>query len=315
MTNTHKSHPTVRFIEIDDAAHDQRLDNFLLGTLKGVPKSHIYRLIRSGQVRVNKGRAKQTQRLNTGDVVRIPPVKIAQRATTPQHTDYVPEFVFQDEYFWIVNKPAGMAVHGGSGHQLGLIESLRVLYPQERQLELVHRLDRDTSGAILIARKRSVLKQLQRLLQEGGIKRFYWLLCSDFNKKHTSISAPLLRQDGAEGRKMVVSKAGKAALTHFELVASHGGFQLLEAELITGRTHQLRVHSQFGGFPILGDERYGDASRDEALLARLGLPQRLMLHARRLSFRHPVSGEPMHWVAPLDSQYRDALSKLNLNIR
>jgi len=313
MTNT--TQQTVRHLSIDEAADGQRLDNFLINLLKGVPKSHIYRLIRSGQVRVNKSRAKQTQRLNTGDVVRVPPVRVAERPLTPSKTDYSPEFLYQDEFLWIVNKPAGMAVHGGSGHQLGLIESLRVLFPDERQLELVHRLDRDTSGAILVARKRSVLKQLQRLLQEGGIKRAYWLLASGFNRKQMSISAPLFRQDSPTGKKIVVSKAGKAALTHYSLQGSSDEFQLIEAELVTGRTHQIRVHAQFGGFPVVGDERYGDKERDDALFARHKLIPRLLLHARLLAFRHPVSGTAIEVAAPLDSRFSAVITELNLNLR
>lgn len=315
MTNTALTHQAVRHLSIDEAADGQRLDNFLINKLKGVPKSHIYRLIRSGQVRVNKGRAKQTQRLNSGDVVRIPPVRVAERAQAPDKTDYIPEFLYQDEFLWVINKPAGMAVHGGSGHQLGLIENLRVLFPNERQLELVHRLDRDTSGAILVARKRSTLKLLQRLLREGGIKRVYWLLANGFSKKQTSISAPLLRQEASTGKKMVVSKAGKAALTHFSLRASSAGFQLVEAELVTGRTHQIRVHSRFGGFPIVGDVRYGDAERDGLFFNEATHPPRLMLHARLLAFRHPVSGDAVKVVAPLDTRFSHLLKNLNINFK
>lgn len=316
MTNIVELHQAAQHITIDEAAHEQRLDNFLISTLKGVPKSHIYRLIRSGQVRVNKGRAKQTQRLVHGDIVRIPPVRVAQRTEMPSKTAYTPDFLYQDDYFWIINKPAGMAVHGGSGHQLGLIENLRVNFPEERQLELVHRLDRDTSGAIVVARKRSALKQLQRLLQAGGVERVYWLLCAGFSRKKMSVSAPLLRQDGQDGRKMVVSKAGKVALTHFSLLASNGEQQLLEAELITGRTHQIRIHAEFGGFPIVGDNRYGNKERDKALFAALGIDGGgLMLHARRLAFRHPVTGVAVQIDAPLESLYASVLQRLNINIK
>lgn len=316
MTNSISSNQTVRYLTIDELADGQRLDNFLIGTLKGVPKSHIYRLIRSGQVRVNKGRAKQTQRLVLNDEVRIPPVRVAERPEPESGTvvAWQPKFLFQDEYLWVLNKPAGMAVHGGSGHRLGLIESLRVLYPEERQLELVHRLDRDTSGAIIVARKRSALKQMQRLLQDGGVKRFYWLLCTGFKQKQVSISAPLLRQDEQGVRKMVVSKAGKVALTHFSLVATGMGFQLLEAELITGRTHQIRVHAQFGGFPIIGDGRYGEVSRDKSLADSMKLPaEKLFLHARRLVFRHPVSGERIALTAQLDLPFSRTLESININ--
>lgn len=316
MTNSISSNQAVLYLTIDEAADGQRLDNFLISTLKGVPKSHIYRLIRSGQVRVNKGRAKQTQRLALNDLVRIPPVRVAERPELEPGTviAWQPKFLFQDESLWVINKPAGMAVHGGSGHRLGLIENLRVLYPEERQLELVHRLDRDTSGAIIVARKRSALKQMQRLLQEGGVKRFYWLLCTDFKQKQISISAPLLRQDDLGVRKMIVSKAGKVALTHFSLVASGMDFQLLEAELITGRTHQIRVHAQFGGFPIIGDERYGEVARDKSLADSFKLPtEKLFLHARRLEFRHPVNGERIALTAELDSFFTRALKNVTIN--
>lgn len=317
MNNTSNAQPAVRHVEIHEDAQGQRLDNFLMTTLKGVPKSHIYRLIRSGQVRVNKGRAKQTQRLELGDVVRIPPVRVATRATAPSSVDFKPKFLHQDEYLWIVDKPAGMAVHGGSGHSLGLIESLRVLYPEERQLELVHRLDRDTSGAIVVARKRSTLKQLQRMLQNNGVRRTYWLLCSGFNRKEINISAPLLRQEAGQGKKMVVSKAGKAALTHFRLLANGAEqSQLVQAELATGRTHQIRVHAQFGGFPIVGDNRYGDTVRDERWCTQLKeTPPRLMLHARGLAFRHPVSGEQITVEAPLDKAFSRWLNKLSFQIK
>lgn len=318
MTKSISSNQTVRYLTIDEAADGQRLDNFLISSLKGVPKSHIYRLIRSGQVRVNKGRAKQTQRLALNDVVRIPPVRVAERPEPEPGTviAWQPKFLFQDESLWVVNKPAGMAVHGGSGHSLGLIENLRVLYPEERQLELVHRLDRDTSGAIIVARKRSALKQMQHLLQAGGVKRFYWLLSAGFKQKQMSISAPLLRQDEQGARKMVVSKAGKVALTHFSLVAAGKNFQLLEAELITGRTHQIRVHAQFGGFPIIGDERYGDLARDKSLIDTFAFPsEKLFLHARRLIFRHPVTGEHISLAAPLDLPFARTLKNLNINIK
>lgn len=315
MKKSHSQTPTVKHVQIDAGADGQRLDNFLLATLKGVPKSHIYRLIRSGQVRVNKGRAKQTQRLVLGDTVRIPPVRVAQRAVATLPAQGLPplEFLYQDEHFWVLNKPSGLAVHGGSGHSLGLIESLRVMYPEEKQLELVHRLDRDTSGAIIVARRRASLKLMQRLLQEGGVGRYYWLVGKGFSKQQAKIEAPLWRQDEHGKRKMVVSKAGRPATTLFRLLAEHNAMQLIEAQLLTGRTHQIRVHAQFGGFPIIGDERYGDAAQHAQLAQQTGQAVPLLLHARRLVFRHPYSGAQITLNAPLGSAYRSVLRKLNLN--
>jgi len=316
MKNSYSQKPTVQYVQIDDGADGQRLDNFLLATLKGVPKSHIYRLIRSGQVRVNKGRAKQTQRLVLGDTVRIPPVRVAQRSAISAPTETLPklEFLYQDDYLWVLNKPAGLAVHGGSGHRLGLIETLRVMYPEEKQLELVHRLDRDTSGAIIVARKRASLKLMQRLLQEGGVNRYYWLVGKGFSKQQAKIEAPLLRQDQQGMRKMVVSKAGRPATTLFRLLAECNSVQLIEAQLLTGRTHQIRVHAQFGGFPIIGDVRYGDAAEHEQLSKHTGGLIPLLLHARRLAFRHPHTGKQLTLEAPLSKAFSDVLNHLNINI-
>lgn len=316
MKNIQSKNNTVQHVEIDAGADQQRLDNFLIATLKGVPKSHIYRLIRSGQVRVNKGRARQTQRLQVGDIVRIPPVRTTTKTAVSTNNAALPnfEFLYQDDHLWVVNKPSGLAVHGGSGHSLGLIEALRAKYPQETQLELVHRLDRDTSGAIIIARKRSTLRLMQRLLQDGGVDRRYWLLAQGFTKQQSTIEAPLLRQDEAGKRKMIVSKAGRSAKTNFRELGKGGGYQLIEAELITGRTHQIRVHAQFGGFPIVGDERYGNAANDEAFATQYGfvaLP--LFLHARQLQFRHPHAGEKIMIEAPLDSSFQRALKALSIS--
>lgn len=317
MKNSQSEKPVVQFIEIDAGADEQRLDNFLMATLKGVPKSHIYRLIRSGQVRVNKGRAKQTQRLSIGDVVRIPPVRTVQRTSEPVSAEELPalSFLYQDDYLWVINKPAGLAVHGGSGHRLGLIEALRVMHPEERQLELVHRLDRDTSGAIIVARKRATLRLMQRLLQEGGVERFYWLLSNGFTRQQSTIEAPLLRQNEEGKRKMIVSKAGRPSKTNFRLLAEQAEAQLIEAQLITGRTHQIRVHAQFGGFSIFGDDRYGEFERDARLAEILSASLPLFLHARRLAFRHPHTGEKLQLEAPLTPAFKQTLEHFNINIK
>ncbi|MHA7917213.1 RluA family pseudouridine synthase [Alloalcanivorax xenomutans] len=260
----------VSFVTIDEGRDGQRLDNFLITHLKGVPRSRIYRIIRSGEVRVNKKRAKQTTRLANGDIVRIPPIRTAESEAPPKVSDALAErlsrtLIYEDEHLFIFNKPAGLAVHGGSGVSLGLIEALRVLYPEERELELVHRLDRDTSGCIMVARRRSFLRRLQRLMQQGGVEKRYWLLCQGFKGKERRIEAPLLKLMQGNERVVRVSREGKPSVTDFRLLERLGGVSLVEATLGTGRTHQIRVHSQFGGFALLGDDKYGNDQGDRLL--------------------------------------------------
>ena len=301
------------FVTIDEGRHGQRLDNFLFTHLKGVPKSRVYRIIRSGEVRVNKGRAKQTTRLCTGDVVRVPPIRTSDSTAPAAVSEGLAErlrraCVYEDDQLFVFNKPAGLAVHGGSGVSLGLIEALRVMFPQERELELVHRLDRDTSGLIMVARRRSFLRKLQRLMQGGQIEKRYWLLCQGFKGKERTLDAPLLKMMNGNERIVRVSREGKPSVTHFRLLERFAQAQLVEATLETGRTHQIRVHSQFGGFALLGDSKYGIA-KGEALLAEIGR-RRLCLHARTLVFVHPNTGKRLTVTAPLDDDYEAILTAL-----
>ena len=304
--------PGVTYVRIEDDRAGQRLDNFLFGHLKGVPKSRIYRIIRDGQVRVNGRRAKQTTRLEGGDEVRIPPVRVAAQGTVAPVSEALAErlsrcLLYEDDALFIYNKPAGLAVHGGSGISLGLIEALREIYPGERNLELVHRLDRDTSGCIMVARQRGMLRRLQRLLQGDGMEKRYWLLCRGFKGKERVIEAPLLKYTRASGERMVkVDREGKASRTDFRVIErfSDSDICLLEALLGSGRTHQIRVHARFGGFPVLGDSKYGEP-------AQAGEPDaRLYLHARSLAFRHPETGRQLKVEAPLDDVFDGALTSL-----
>ncbi len=308
----------VTFITIDEGRDGQRLDNFLFVHLKGVPRSRIYRIIRAGEVRVNKKRAKQTTRLATGDVVRIPPVRTSESAAPPVVSDGLAErlsraLLYEDQRLMIFNKPAGLAVHGGSGVSLGLIEALRVLHPKETQLELVHRLDRDTSGCIMVARHRGFLRKLQRLMQQGGVEKRYWLLCQGFKGGERRMEAPLLKLMQGNERVVRVSREGKPSITDFTLLERFGDTALVEATLGTGRTHQIRVHAQFGGFPLLGDDKYG-SERGDRKLADLGR-RRLCLHARSLAFRHPESGERVRVEAPLDEDFEAILGALKADKR
>ena len=303
----------VSFVTIDEGRHGQRLDNFLFTHLKGVPKSRVYRIIRSGEVRVNKGRAKQTTRLASGDVVRIPPIRTSESEAPPVVSSGLTErlsraCVYEDDQLFVFNKPAGLAVHGGSGVSLGLIEALRVIYPQEKEMELVHRLDRDTSGLIMVARKRAFLRKLQRLMQAGQVEKRYWLLCQGFKGKERPLEAPLLKMQNGNERIVRVSREGKASVTHFRMLERLADAQLVEATLETGRTHQIRVHSQFGGFPLLGDDKYG-TDKGAALLASIG-HKRLCLHARTLVFPHPNTGKTVSLTAPLDEDFEAILTAL-----
>jgi 23S rRNA pseudouridine955/2504/2580 synthase len=306
--------PKVTFVTIAEDRAGQRLDNFLIGQLKGVPKSRIYRIIRDGQVRVNKKRASQTTRLEIGDEVRIPPIRVAEATVAPAVGAGLAErlargLVYEDDWLLVYNKPAGLAVHGGSGVSLGLIETLRALRPGEDQLELVHRLDRDTSGLIMVARKRSFLRRLQKLMQGGGIEKRYWLLCQGFKGQSRTIEAPLLKLTQGNNERIVrVSREGKASLTEFRLIERLADTQLLEATLGTGRTHQIRVHAQHGGFPLLGDSKYGSPGANERL-RQLGI-QRLCLHARSLVLRHPETGQTLKLEAPLDEAFEQAMTTL-----
>lgn len=306
----------VRSLPVDDESAGQRLDNFLFRHLKGVPKTHVYRVIRSGEVRVNKGRASADTRLEAGDVVRVPPVRtaqpadpLAQRATPPREFPVV----FEDEHVLAIDKPAGVAVHGGSGVSFGVIEQLRSARPAARYLELVHRLDRETSGILLVAKRRSALTRLQDQFRERETGKTYLAMVSGrwpANKKVIDLPLHKYLQADGERRVRVVGASDPDGMRSITLVKlrealpmpgglAPGEASLLEVTIKTGRTHQIRVHLASQGHPILGDDKYGDFELNKTLL-RQGL-RRMFLHAWRLQFTHPASGERIELLAPLPS--------------
>lgn len=302
-------------LTVDDYAAGQRLDNFLLKTFKSVPKTRIYKALRKGEIRVNKGRCKADYRLQEGDVLRLPPLRQAdpaERRPIPRFwMDLLPELtVYEDEGLLVINKPSGLAVHGGSGLNFGLIECLRELRPDDRYLELVHRLDRDTSGLIMIARKPALLRELHSQLRNDRVdKRYLALAVGQWPRSQRIVDAPLAKNTLQSGERMVrVSGDGKRSVTEFSVVKRLQGATLLEARPITGRTHQIRVHAQFVGHPLLGDSKYSD-QQGEDLASELGLT-RLFLHARSLEFQLPSSGV-IKLEADLDPNLETILSKID----
>jgi 23S rRNA pseudouridine955/2504/2580 synthase len=304
----------VRHREIDAERAGQRLDNYLLGELKGVPRSHVYRLIRSGQVRVNSGRTNPSYRLQAGDRVRVPPVGVrpaAAATATPDRLDWLGErILYEDHRILVLDKPAGMAVHGGSSVSLGVIEALRLLRPEAKDLELAHRLDRGTSGCLLLAKRRSALRVLHELLRESKVdKRYLALVKGRWPEGTTEIDAPLVTRRVSGEARVKVDESGKEARSSFRLVDRYGKTaSLLEVSIETGRTHQIRVHAAHAGHPVAGDERYGDKDFDEYLKS-FGLT-RIFLHAHSLSFDWPDTGEPFSASAPLPEDLRSVLTAL-----
>ena len=299
------SKASVRWIDVDESAEGQRIDNFLARTLKGVPRSHIYRILRSGEVRVNSGRVNATYRLNCGDRVRIPPVRqAAPAARRGKGAGWLGNAVlFEDEWLLAINKPAGLAVHGGSGVSLGVIEQLRQERPNQPFLELVHRLDRETSGTLLLAKQRRALTDVHAQLRHGGVsKRYLTLVLGHWKQRHHTARLPLRKFVSGEGERRVVvdEEQGAAAVTVFKLLGDYNGFSLLEADLKTGRTHQIRVHLSHLGFPIAGDDKYGDFAANKAL-EKQGL-KRMFLHAHSLTLKHPATSERLHIEAALPDE-------------
>ncbi len=299
-------------VEIGDEGAGQRIDNYLARRLKGVPKSHIYRILRSGEVRVNRKRVDQTCRLQAGDQLRIPPVRVARRDVA---IDYIPaaEFpiLFEDDALLVIDKPAGVAVHGGSGVSFGVIEQLRRSRPQARFLELAHRLDRETSGILLLAKKRSALVALHEQLREGQTdKRYLALVPGQWKNARQHVKLPLHKftTQGGE-RRVMVRDEGQQAHTVFALQRAWADYSLLEAQLKTGRTHQIRVHLAALGFPVAGDDKYGDFARNRELMKQ-GL-KRMFLHAHTMVFSHPLSGEMLRLLAPLPNELQGFLQKLD----
>lgn len=305
---------SVTFLEVGEDGAGQRIDNYLLKVLKGVPKSHVYRILRSGEVRVNKGRAAADRRLELGDRLRIPPIRVAEpkdEATVPARDFSV---VYEDEAMIVIDKPAGVAVHGGSGVDFGVIEQIRKARPQAKFLELAHRLDRETSGLLIIGKKRSALTRLHDLFRDGGIdKRYLALVKGHWRDKLRNVKLPLHKYLTPEGERRVrVDPEGKEAHSIMRLQerwnAPSGMFSLLEVELRTGRTHQIRVHLAHLGFPIVGDEKYGDFALNKDL-QKSGL-KRMFLHAASMRLPHPLSGEKLNFSAPLPAELDKFLKRI-----
>tara|TARA_R110002049_G_scaffold83933_14_gene213637 strand:+ start:3006 stop:3911 length:906 start_codon:yes stop_codon:yes gene_type:complete len=299
---------------VDDNAAGQRLDNYLQREMKGIPRTRLYRALRKGEVRVNKGRVRADYRLAIGDVVRIPPLQQPEPSAEPriprqQTAQLERQIIHEDDDLLVIDKPSGLAVHGGSGLSFGLIECLRQVRPDARYLELVHRLDRDTSGVILIAKRAPILRELHRQLREKHIeKRYLALVCGKWPRAVRVVDAPLEKNVLQSGERMVrVSRDGKRAVTEFSVVERFAGATLIEARPITGRTHQIRVHAQQAGFPLLGDEKYSD-DRTAAFARQIGL-KRLFLHAASLQFSLLDKGD-FTLRAPLESNLDIILEKL-----
>jgi 23S rRNA pseudouridine955/2504/2580 synthase len=291
------------WVEIGEEADAQRIDNFLLRRLKGVPKSHVYRVLRSGQVRVNSARVGPDYRLRHGDRVRLPPVRGPVPSARPAPPRLDIPVLYEDDALLVLDKPPGLAVHGGSGISFGVIERVRSARPQARVLELAHRLDRDTSGVLMLAKKRGALLELHRMLREGEVEKLYVAAVKGaWNGGERELRESLHKYATAGGeRRVSVHAAGVRAVTRVRPVAVAKRYSLLEARLVTGRTHQIRVHLAHAGHPILGDEKYGDRALNAAL-AKSGL-RRLLLHARRVVLRHPASHAPMALEAPLPPDF------------
>jgi len=305
---------SVNKVRVGEEAVGQRLDNYLVRHLKGVPKSRIYRMLRSGELRVNGGRRQADYRLEAGDELRIPPVRVA---ALPDE-EHLPKIgksllgrvLYRDEALLVLDKPAGQAVHGGSGVSLGVIEQLRREMPEQRYMELVHRLDRETSGVLLVALKRSALLAMHRMMREGEVrKRYLALATGSWRDRLRHVRLPLRKFHTPEGeRRVTVDEAGQHAHTIFRLRQPFRGFTLLEAELLTGRTHQIRVHLASQGHPIAMDDKYGEFDSNH-VLRREGL-KRMFLHAALLSMKHPLTSEALEFESPLPADLNDFLNTL-----
>ncbi|RDL45899.1 23S rRNA pseudouridine(955/2504/2580) synthase RluC [Marinomonas piezotolerans] len=312
--NPQNERPQVRFVTIDDSHDGQRIDNFLMTFLKGVPKGKIYNLLRKGEIRVNKKRTKPDYKLSVEDIIRIAPIVVTPTSDKPivsegLKAEIEARIIFEDKGLIVVNKPSGLAVHGGSGLNFGLVEVVRQMRPQEKFIELVHRLDRDTSGLIMIAKKRSVLRALHESLREktGIQKTYHALVFGSWPKRKLQVNAPLLKNELKSGERIVkVHTDGKESLTRFNVVRFFDEFSLVECEPVTGRTHQIRVHAQFAGYPIVGDDKYAPNELN-AKAKVLGL-KRLCLHAAKLELVH--NGEKLVLEAPIDSGWKAAMEGL-----
>ena len=317
--------PQVQHLLVDEGGAGQRLDNFLLRLLKGVPKTHVYRVIRSGEVRVNKGRAAADTRLALGDDVRLPPVRVAERAATAPAPAREFTVLFEDEHLLAINKPAGVAVHGGSGVAFGVIEQLRQARPEARFLELVHRLDRETSGILLLAKKRSALTALQAQFRErvgGNVidKTYAALVIGHWPAKLKVVDVALHKTLDARGERHVLPVAadhpdGRRSISLVKVRTNFADHSLLDVTIKTGRTHQIRVHLAQAGHPIVGDPKYGDFAANKALARGEGLAgrrfERMFLHAQHLAFDHPASGQRVILQAALPAECVALLARLS----
>lgn len=302
--------PRVRKVRIDEDRAGQRIDNYLRSQLPGVPKGRVYRLLRRGEVRVNGGRVRAEYKLRVGDEVRIPPVRIDDRGAPPPASlaaDMLGHIVYEDRRLLVINKPSGVAVHGGSGISHGVVELLRHARPDLVDLGLVHRIDRETSGCLVMAKRRSALRELHERFREGDVQKNYLaLVAGDWQYGDQLIDVPLLVHNRKGGeRHVVVSRKGKEAQTRVSLSRTYGIYSLLLCAPLTGRTHQIRVHLQHAGHPIVGDERYGDEAVNREA-RKLGL-KRLFLHAQSIAFADD-SGNELHFTAPLAEDLEDFLA-------
>ncbi len=304
----------VQFFTIDDSHQYQRIDNYLMAKLKGVPKGKIYKILRKGEVRVNKKRAKPEYKLQIDDIVRVPPVRLEEKSEQIIDTaklGFIEEAIlFEDERIIVINKPSGIAVHGGSGLSYGLIEAIRALRPNAQFLELVHRLDKDTSGCMLIAKKRSALRHLHEQLRNKQMdKRYHALVDGTWPKNRHKVKAKLLKQQLQSGERMVFAdECGKPSETHYRVLEHFASCSLVEAKPLTGRTHQIRVHCQYAGHSIANDPKYGND--DFSKFVRQKGCKRLFLHAQSLSFIHPLSEQVVTFKAEYDASLRKLINKM-----
>mgnify|MGYP000194558487 CR=1 FL=1 len=308
---------SVSYFDIDTDNSGQRIDNWLKRELKGVPTSLIYRILRKGEVRVNKKRVKPEYKLQAGDVLRLPPIRVEEKKDNEVMVgDKLKNLVersilFEDKYLIVLNKPSGLAVHGGSGLNFGAIEAMRQIRPELKQLELVHRLDRDTSGCLVFAKKRSVLRALHEQLRTKQVDKRYWALVSGaWPAKLRVVEKPLFKNTLASGERVVRvdAKQGKPSETRFRVLNKYKGATLVEAFPVTGRTHQIRVHAAASGYPIALDDKYGAAEFDKKMKA-VGI-NRLFLHAASISFIHPKEQTTIRVEAPLEANLAQALERL-----
>ncbi|MDC9724482.1 MAG: 23S rRNA pseudouridine(955/2504/2580) synthase RluC [Gammaproteobacteria bacterium] len=315
MASNDKKSYSVQFVDISAAQAGQRIDNFLLTLEKGVPKSRIYRAIRKGEVRVNKGRIKQTYKIQAGDTIRVPPLHTSEKNTIDTVSDRFKQqinecILLEDDALLVLNKPAGVAVHAGSGIPQGLVEALRIIRTDLPYLELVHRLDRDTSGCLLIAKSRDALLKMQQQMKDHEIdKRYLTLLKGAWRSGERLIEQPLMKNSMSSGERMViVDPEGKYSKTIFKPIESFAQAQFTEVILFTGRTHQIRVHSAYMGNPVAGDDKYGQRNFNRDM-KKLGL-KRMFLHAWKLTITHPITNQKIKLEASLPTQLENVLTKL-----